>query len=271
MRMYRSGNPTLQVFEKPRWDDLDPASTATREISRAMTLRGTVIASAVLVAICAISAILSWQAITVGLFSMHLSPMLVLLGGMFGGLVVGLVISFVPKTAPYLSPVYAVLEGGLIAAFSLIIAERWLGGAKDPAALGTIFQAVVLTFTIAAGMLIAYGTGLVRGGKVFTAVAMTGGLGLMLYVAVLWIGNGLFGANIPNLYASTSPIGIGFTAISLVLASMFLVLDFRIIDEGVRRGAPKYMEWYGAFSLLVTLVWIYIEVLRLLAKMRSND
>ncbi len=271
MRMTRSGNPTLQVFEKPRWDDLDPAASAARGISRTMTMRGTVIASSVLVAICAISAVLVWQAMTASLFGVTTGVGLPTFGGMFGGLIVGFIITFVPRAAPILSPVYAVLQGAFIAGLSLIVAERWLGGAENPAAGGTIFQAVVLTFTIAAGMLIAYGTGLVRGGKVFTAVAMTGAMGLLLYVAVLWIGNGIFGANIPNLYASASPIGIGFTAISLVLASMFLVLDFRLIDEGISRGAPKYMEWYGAFSLLVTLVWIYIEVLRLLAKLRSND
>lgn len=163
------------------------------------------------------------------------------------------------------------LEGAFVSGLSLFVAERWLGGADNPAATGTIFQAVVLTFAIMAAMLIAYGTGLVKGGKVFTAVVMTGTMGLMLYVAVLWIGNGIFGAGIPNLYSSTSPLGIGFTAACLLFASMFLVLDFRMIDEGIKRGAPKHMEWYGAFSLLVTLVWIYVEVLRLLAKLQSRD
>jgi uncharacterized YccA/Bax inhibitor family protein len=190
---------------------------------------------------------------------------------MLGGLGLGLVIAFVPKLAPVLSTPYAALEGAFLAGLSLFVAERWLGGADNPEAIGTIFQAVVLTFAITAAMLIMYGTGIIRGGKVFTSILLTAGGGLMLYVAALWIGNGIFNAGIPNLYASNSPMGIGFTALCLVLASLFLVLDFRMIDEGVKRGAPKHMEWYGAFSLLVTMVWIYIEVLRLLAKLQSRD
>lgn len=267
MSVMRSGNPTLNVFSTPRWTDLEEATTKPRT----MTIRGTVVAASTLVALCAISAVLSWQAVTASLFGLTLSPMLALLGGLLGGLGLALVVTFVPRSAPFLSPVYALLQGVFIAGFSVFIAERWLGGAENPAALGTIFQAVVLTFAIAGAMLLAYGTGILRGGKVFTAVVMTGTMGLILYVAVLWIGNGLFGAGIPNLYASASPIGIGFTAICLVLASMFLVIDFRMIEDGVRSGAPKYMEWYGGFALLVTLVWIYIEVLRLLAKLSPRD
>lgn len=266
MQLQRSGNPALNVFEKPRYEDL----ATTRAESRVMTLRGTVIASGVLVAICAISAVLAWSMMTTGLFGVSVGWAIPTFGGMLGGLVLGLVITFVPKAAPFLAPVYAVLEGAFIAGLSLMVAERWLGGAESAAATGTIFQAVVLTFAIAVGMLLAYGTGLIKGGPVFTAVAITGGTGLLLYVGVLWIANGLFGAGLPNLYASASPIGIGFSALCLVLASMYLVLDFRMIDRGVRAGAPKYMEWYGGFALLMTLVWIYIEVLRLLAKLRSN-
>ncbi len=272
MQLSRSGNPTLNAFERPQWSNLadGPASIAGRP-ARVMTMQGTVIASAVLVALCAISAVLAWQAITVGLFGVSISPFPALLVGGLGGFVVALIVSFAPKSAPLLGPVYAVLEGGFIAGFSVVVAERWLGGAQDPAAMGTIFQAVVLTFAIAVAMLLAYGAGIVRGGKVFTAVLMTGLIGLVLYGLTLLVGNFLLGASIPNLYTSTSPLGIGFTAICLVLASLFLVLDFRMIEEGVKRGAPKHMEWFAGFSLLVTLVWIYIEVLRLLAKLRSND
>jgi uncharacterized YccA/Bax inhibitor family protein len=129
----------------------------------------------------------------------------------------------------------------------------------------------VLTFTIAAGMLVAYWSGLLKGGKVFRGVLMTGLFGLLLYGATLFIGNFLFGASIPNLYASNS-IGIGFTAVCL--DPRVAVPGARLPASSSRRqepGAPKYMEWYGAFSLLVTLVWIYIEVLRLLAKLRAND
>ncbi len=277
MFIQRSGNPTLRAFQAPRYEDLDStqyspaAQTRTDSSAGLMTLQGTIVKTGLLLTACAVSALLVWKMMTASLFGVTLSPGIALFGGMIGGLVLGLVIAFVPKLAAVLSTPYAALEGAFISGLSLFVAERWLGGAENPAAHGTIFQAVVLTFAIGAGMLIAYGTGIVRGGKVFTAIAATGGIGLMLYVGVLWIGNGLFGAGIPNLYASASPIGIGFSALCLVLASMFLVLDFRMIDEGIKRGAPKHMEWYGAFSLLVTMVWIYIEVLRLLAKLQSRD
>ena len=275
MFVQRSGNPTLNAFQAPSYADLSDAPVAGGAVAAApagvMTLQGTIIKSATLVAVCAITAILVWKAMMGGVFGISLAPMPTLLVGCLGGLVLALVVTFVPKTAAFLSTPYAVLEGAALSAFSLFVAERWLGGADNPAATGTIFQAVVLTFTIAAGMLVAYWSGLIKGGRVFRAVLMTGLIGLVLYGVTLFIGNFLLGAAIPNLYASTSPMGIGFTGLCVVLASLFLVLDFRMIEEGVKRGAPKHMEWYGAFSLLVTLVWIYIEVLRLLAKLRSSD
>lgn len=277
MFMQKSGNPTLRAFESPNYADLAQSGHQTAEEARAaagqMTLSGTILKTGLLLAMCGVSAVMVWKMMTVtgGMFGVSISPMLALAGGGIGGFLLGLVIAFVPKLAPVLSTPYAALQGAFVAGLSLFVAERWLGGIKDPAVTGVIFQAVVLTFAICAAMLIAYGTGIIKGGKVFTAVVVTGSGGLMLYVAALWIGNGIFGAGIPNLYDSAGPIGIGFTAISLLLASMFLVLDFKMIDQGVQRGAPKHMEWYGAFSLLVTLVWIYIEVLRLLAKLRSNN
>jgi uncharacterized YccA/Bax inhibitor family protein len=277
MFVQRSGNPTLNAFQAPNYADLSDApvttgsAAAARGAAGVMTLSGTVVKTASLVAVCAITAVLVWQSMLGGVFGVSLPPMPTLLVGALGGLVLALVITFVPKLAPVLATPYAVLEGAAMSAFSLFIAERWLGGADNPAATGTIFQAVVLTFTIAAGMLVAYWSGLLKGGKVFRGVLMTGLFGLLLYGATLFIGNFVFGASIPNLYASNSMIGIGFTALCLVLASLFLVLDFRLIENGVKAGAPKHMEWYGAFSLLVTLVWIYIEVLRLLAKLQSRD
>ena len=273
MFVQRSGNPTLNAFQAPRQADLDGGGTASAVRAEAgrMTLSGTVVKTGVLLATCGVAAVLVWKMMTASLFGVTLSPVLATFGGMIGGLVLGLIITFVPKLAAVLSTPYAALEGAFLAGLSLFVAERFLGGADNPAATGTIFQAVMLTFAITASMLVAYGTGIIKGGKVFQAVVITGAGGLMLYVAALWIGNGIFKAGIPNLYSSSSPLGIGFTAICLVLASMFLVLDFRMIDEGVKRGAPKHMEWYGAFSLLVTMVWIYIEVLRLLAKLQSRD
>lgn len=279
MQINHSSNPTLRAFEKPaEWSALGGVRGGTNAEAMArpatMTLGGTIAKTAYLVALCAISAILTWTAMTRGLFGFEVSPILALAGGGIGGFVLAIVMFFSQKSATFLATPYAVCEGAFLSGFSLIVAAQISQGSEagvSSEAMGMIFQAVLLTFAIAAGMLIAYGSGLVKGGKVFTGIFMTGFFGLIGYIAVLFIGNGLFGANIPNLYSSNSPIGIGFTAICLVLASMMLVLDFRLIESGVKAGAPKYMEWYGGYAVLATLVWIYIEVLRLLMKLRSSD
>lgn len=262
--MFHSGNPTLNesTFESPsRWDEL-----AERKAT-SMTVMGTVNASAILLAMCAGVAVGVWMLIT---RNPSLAP-LFSLGGGLGGLVFALIISFKPRTAPYLSPIYAGLEGAFIAGFSYFVAANWIPNPDGSPNTGVIFQAVGITFAIFGGMLAGYWTGLIRVGPVVAKIMVTALMGLVLYAVALMLLNGVFGLGLPNLYSSASPMGIGFTAICLGLASLFLILDFQFIEEGARSGAPKHMEWYGAFSLLVTLVWIYIEVLRLLAKIRSSD
>lgn len=264
--MFHSGNPTLSesTFQNPaRWDDL-----AERERkATTMTVMGTVNASAILLGVCAGVAVLCWSLITRN--ASLVTPMW--LGGAIGGLVLGLVISFKPRTAPFLAPVYAALEGAFIAAFSYFVAATWIPNTDGSPNTGVVFQAVGVTFAIFAAMLAGYWTGLIRVGPVVAKIMVTALLGLVLYAVALMLLNGVFNMGLPNLYTSASPMGIGFTAICLGLASLFLILDFQFIEEGAKSGAPKHMEWYGAFGLLVTLVWIYVEVLRLLAKIRSND
>ena len=264
--MFHSGNPTLNdsTFDAPaRWDDL-----AERERkATSMTVMGTVNATAILLGVCIGVAVLCWSLITK-------NPSLatpIWIGGVLGGLVFGLVICFKPRTAPFLSPVYAALEGAFLAGFSYFVAATWVPAEGGVVNTGIVFQAVGITFAIFAGMLTGYWTGLIRVGPVVAKIMVTALMGLVLYSVALFLLNGLMGMGLPNLYTSASPMGIGFTAICLGLASLFLILDFQFIEEGAKTGAPKYMEWYGAFGLLVTLVWIYVEVLRLLAKIRSSD
>ncbi len=265
--MFHSGNPTLSdsTFENPaRYGDL-----AERERkATTMTVMGTVNATAILLGICAGVAVLSWHFI--GKNPGLVTPMW--LGGMLGGLVFALIISFKPRTAPFLAPIYAALEGAFLAGFSYFVAVQWIPPLADGSPdTGIVFQAVGITFAIFAGMLTGYWTGLIRVGPVVAKIMVTALMGLVLYAVALMLLNGVVGMNLPNLYTSASPMGIGFTAISLGLASLFLILDFQFIEAGAKSGAPKHMEWYGAFGLLVTLVWIYVEVLRLLAKLRSSD
>ncbi|MEM7630078.1 MAG: Bax inhibitor-1/YccA family protein [Planctomycetota bacterium] len=279
--MFRTSNPALKAFDTDnlgvaRYEELSDGGAMAADSTapaKTMTVAGTISASAVLLGICSVVGVGMWsyfnsQAGTEGLGG---NMFIWLIGSLIGTLALGLVIGFKPKTAPWLSPVFAAGEGVMLAALTIFITSRWLGDGSGPAATGLIFQAVVVTFGIFAGVLAGYATGILKAGPVFQKIIIAGTMGLMLYVLAIWIGNGIFGLGIPNLYASASPIGIGFTVVCVVLASMNLVLDFEMIKQGVKTGAPRYMEWYGAFGLLVTLVWLYIEVLRLLAKLRSND
>ncbi|MFG0306779.1 MAG: Bax inhibitor-1/YccA family protein [Phycisphaerales bacterium JB040] len=273
MTMLQSRNPTMGVFEKPQtWDDLDQAERKLKT----MSINGVVFATSVLLAICGASAVATWN-MFVDMFASTSAGagsgngLLWLGGSMIGGLVLCLVISFKPVTAPVLSPIYAAIQGVFVSAFSAIIAYRYLGAADNPEALDLIAQALFLTLGVLGGMLIAYRTGLIRIGGTFAKIMMGALIGVVLYSVVVMIGNGLLGAGIPNLFDSASPLGIGFSVLLVALASLFLVLDFQMIEAGVKNQAPKYMNWYGGFSLLVTLVWLYIEILRLLAKLRSSD
>ncbi len=231
--------------------------------SSTMTIRGTVIATSILLAICAIAAILMWSTIA-NSANVNLA-FTVGLGTMLGGLVLGLIVAFVPKAAPILGPVYAAVEGTFLACFSYLMTEWFLGQADT----GVIFQAIFATFSVMAGMLIAFAAGLVRISGTVARFMIVLAAGLTVYVLALLVGNVALGMNIPNLYTSTSPLGIAFTAGLVLLASFFLVLDFQFVQAGVMNKAPKHMEWYAGVGLLATLVWLYIEILRLILKLRA--
>lgn len=251
----RTSNPALQQFVQPQtWDR--PGAAAR---SSTMTVTGTAMKTGVLLAICASVAvfILNWAATA--------NPGAVALpffGSLIGGLVLALIISVKPATSPFLAPIYAAAEGVVVGVLSWYIPQRYNVGP------GVVFQAAGLTFGILFALLIAYSAGLVRLGSTGTkmVVVATGGIAVY-YIAIMTLG--LFGLNIPNLTMDASPIGIGFSILVICIATLNLVLDFQFIEAGVVRQSPKYMEWYGAFGLLVTLVWLYIETLKLLSKMRK--
>jgi uncharacterized YccA/Bax inhibitor family protein len=182
----------------------------------------------------------------------------VAIGGAIGGFVVALVVGFKPDTAPFLGPAYALLQGLFIGALSSVL-ER--------AFPGLVLQAVLMTFGVAIAMLLAYQSGLIRATPMFVkvVVGMTLGIGVVYLISM---GMSLFGGRMPFLHEAT-PLGIGISVVILIVAALNLVLDFDFIEKGVEGGAPKSMEWFGAFALVVTLLWIYIESLRLLAKIRE--
>jgi uncharacterized YccA/Bax inhibitor family protein len=179
--------------------------------------------------------------------------------GLGGGFVIALVTVFKKEWAPFTTPLYAAFEGVFLGVVSLFF---------NVAYPGIVFNAVGLTFGVLAALLAAYSSGLIRPSEnvKLGIAAATGGIALVYLVSM---GLGFFGKSIPLIHGS-GPIGIGFSLLVVGIAALNLVLDFDFIESGAQRGAPKYMEWYGAFGLLVTLVWLYLEILRLLAKLQGK-
>lgn len=171
-----------------------------------------------------------------------------------------LIIIFKMTTAPYLALPYAALEGLAIGGISAMFERRFPGIA---------IQAVALTFGVLAVLLIAFRAGLIRVTQTFRSIVVgaTGAIALVYLVSMVL---NLFHVNTPFLYDS-SPLSIGISLFVVGIAALNLVLDFDMIQSGVAQGAPKYMEWYSAFGLLVTLIWLYLEILRLLGKMRDSS
>lgn len=244
--MFRSANPALNenIF-----------NGITVRDDRTMSLNGTVGKTAILLALVVVAAALTW-----GKFANEENVQAWIAGGAIGGLIMALVTIFKKQWSPVTAPIYAVLEGLFLGAVSAAI---------NAAYPGIAFQAVCLTFGTLACMLFAYRTGIIRATEKFkTGVIMaTGGIFLVYMLTFIL---GFFNIQVPFIHAS-GPIGIGISIFIVIIASLNLILDFDFIETGVRQGAPKYMEWYGAFGLIVTLVWLYLEILRLLAKLRGRN
>ena len=253
--MMRSGNPVLNDKIFVRHIDLTGADR--------MTLMGTVHKTAFLLILLVITAAFTWSMVmdvgadgklvaAPGLFGY-------MIGGAIGGLIFALITIFKPRWAPVTAPIYAALEGLFIGALSAFAESRFDG---------IVLQAVGLTFGTLFALLGAYRSGLIKATENFRlgVCAATGGI-CLIYMATFILG--MFNVNIPFIHGS-GWMGIGFSAFVVVIAALNLVLDFDFIEKGADHGAPKYMEWVGAFGLMVTLVWLYIEILHLLMKLRSR-
>lgn len=184
---------------------------------------------------------------------------LLILGGI-GGFIVALVTIFKKEWAPVTAPIYALLEGLVLGGISAMTELRFPG---------IPMQAVGLTFGTLVALLLVYRSGIIKVTDNFRlgVVAATGGIALF-YVATMIMG--LFGVRFPSVFGA-GPLGIGISVFVVIVAALNLVLDFDMIERGAQAGAPKYMEWYGAFALMVTLIWLYLEILRLLSKLRSRN
>jgi len=223
-----------------------------------MTLDGTINKTGLLLLCAMATAAWTWYSF---LQSQDLSvagPMIFV--GAFGGMIVGLITSFKKTWAPVTAPIYALLEGLVLGGLSAAINKAYPGIA---------IEAVGLTFGTLFVMLFLYRTGIIKVTQKLRIgiVAATGGI--FLFYMLEWILS-FFGINLTTVNGA-SMIGIGFSLLVVGIAALNLVLDFDFIEQGVTYGVPKYMEWYAAFGIMVTLVWLYLEILRLLAKMRSRN
>ena len=248
----RSGNPMFRgnAFQSD-------ATFDESDSSRRMTLAGAVNKTGILLVLCLVSAGYVWNQFFQSGGSGAVNGLMML--GLLGGLAMAMVTIFKRQWAGVTAPAYALLQGLAMGGISAMFEMQYPG---------IVIQAVGLTFGTLGVLLLAYKTGLIKPTENFRLmiVAATGGIAVLYLVSFVM---SFFGTSIGFIH-SNGLFGIGFSVFVVAIAALNLVLDFDFIEAGAEQGAPKYMEWYSAFSLMVTLVWLYLEILRLLAKRRSR-
>ena len=248
-QLMRTSNPTL--------NDKAFRSEGVAFGQEAMTISGTVNKTGILLLLALATSAWTWNLFMHSRTAESVGGLALL--GAIGGFVVAIVTVFKKEWSPITAPLYALLEGLVLGSVSAIFELRWPG---------LPIQAVSLTFGVLIVLLLAYRSRLIPVTDKFRIgiVAATGGIALF-YVAQFILG--FFGIHFTAVNGSGA-IGIGFSVLVVIIASLNLVLDFDFIERGAQAGAPKYMEWYGAFGLMVTLIWLYFEMLRLLSKLRDR-
>ena len=244
-RFFASSNPFLS---EQRFQSQAEHGSLTSSREGYMTVQGAVQKSAILTAIMFVTAAIGW----------NMASTTLLIVGLIGGLIFGLWGLFRPQQAPIVAPLYAVFEGLLLGVISFVYASAYSG--IVPMALG-------LTFAVLAVMLLLYKTGIVQPTERFKSI-MSIGLGAIFFVYMASMLLGLFGVSVPYLHEG-GPIGIGLSLVIVGFASFSLILDFETFEVGEQSQAPRYMEWAAALGLMFTVVWLYLEILRLLSKLRD--
>jgi uncharacterized YccA/Bax inhibitor family protein len=229
------------------------------DASQRMTLNGTINKTGILLLCSIATAAWTWNSFMQSHDLTAAGPALVI--GLIGGFIVAMVTAFKKEWSPVTAPIYALLEGLVLGGVSAIFELRYPGIAME---------AVGLTFTTLFVMLFLYKSGIIKVTEKFRigVFAATGGIALFYLFQMLL---GFFHVSFFTSVYSSGLIGIGFSLFVVAIAALNLVLDFDFVEQGVTYGVPKYMEWYAAFGIMVTLVWLYLEILRLLAKMRSRN
>jgi len=245
--LFRSSNPVLK----------ESAFTGQIAAGQSMTIQGTVNKTGLLLLFVVVSAAWTWG------LSHSPAPGAAfpwMIGGALVGFVTALVTVFKKTWSPLTAPIYALCEGLFLGGISAIFEKTYPGIAV---------QAIALTFAVMFVLLLAYKTGVIRATRGFKigVIAATGAIALV-YMASFFMQ--LFGLSGFSFIYSSTPLGIGVSVVVVIIAALNLILDFDFIETAARMGSPKYMEWYGAFGLMVTLIWLYLEILRLLAKTRRR-
>ena len=257
MALIKTSNPALG--DKTFTDLAQAGQFGDVAAAGRMTLSGTVNKTGILLLCCIATAAWTWR-----LFLQSAGDASavsgVMIGGLIGGFIVAMITIFKKEWAPVTSPIYALLEGLVLGGISAVTNARYPG-------IG--IEAVSLTFGTLFVLLLAYSSGLIPVTQKLRMgiVAATGGIAVFYLLEMVL---GFFGVHFATIHGN-GLIGIGFSVVVVIVAALNLVLDFDFIESGVKVGAPKYMEWYGAFGIMVTLVWLYLEILRLLSKIRSRN
>lgn len=252
MALFNSGNPTLseKIFSK----------SLSQQDSSVMTVKGTMSKFILLLFLTIAGAIYTWTMFDAGKYN---TLSMLTWTGVIGGFVCVIVMSFRPQASRYLAPLYSILEGFFLGGISVIVNAAL--AKKFP---NVIFMAIGVTFAVAIAMFLLYSFRIIKPTEKFKSVIFSATAGIALfYLATIVLR--LFHVNLPFMYDS-SPLGIGISLFVIVIAALNLIIDFGQIEDGANMGAPKFMEWYGAFGLLVTIVWLYIEVLKLFMRLANN-
>lgn len=249
--MYKSGNPALseKIFREINITDR----------SNTMTVSGTMNKLGLLLVFMMAGAFYTWSGFFKG---QNVQPLLWV--GAIGGFVIAMVMVFKKEWSPYLAPAYGILEGLFLGAISAMFSFAF--AEKMP---NIVTNAVGLTIGTAVAMFLLYHFRIIRATERFKSIVFTATAGIAIFYLITMVLR-MFGVNMPFMHDS-SPLGIGISLFIVGIAALNLIMDFDMIENGSRAGAPKYMEWYGAFGLLVTLVWLYLEILRLLSRFANRN
>ena len=255
MAIFKSGNPTLS---EKRFN-----STVLGDVSdyeNAMTVKGTLQKFGFLFLMVLGTAFYSWKEFAEG---GNIMPLVYT--GLIGGLITAIVILFKKEWSPYLAPLYALLEGLALGGISAVFNNSFAAAAPN-----IVITAVGLTFGVAMAMYFLFSFKIIKATEKFKSVVIAATMGIAIFYLIVFALQ-MFGMeNMPFLHEG-SIMGIGFSLVVVTIAALNLILDFDMIEKGAEMGAPKYMEWYGAFGLMVTLVWLYLEILRLLGKISGRN